>query len=263
MPRSARCSKTSFFNRPTAALRSAFDLSGSANKTPSLVFKNSRVLSWISATSFIFAASSSFFGFIGSTFDFPKSARTRLIKSMTGARFAEANFMASSTVASGTRLAPASTMMVFSGVPATTRSRSPSATSRYVGIKMNLPSFMPMRTAAIGPLHGMSEIASAHDAPIKPGMSASFSWSCENTVATTAISFLKPSGNNGRTARSIKRPLRMASSVGRPSRLIKREPLMRPAAYIRSSKSTANGKKSTPSRASPMVAVHNATVSPN
>src|SRR5579884_102752 len=49
--------------------------------------------------------------------------------------------------------------------------------------------------------------------------------------------------------RSIMRAVRMARSVGRPSRL-KKPPGILPAAYIRSSTSTVSGKKSAPSRAS-------------
>ncbi|GAB3972428.1 hypothetical protein GCM10027615_33430 [Plantactinospora veratri] len=47
----------------------------------------------------------------------------------------------------------------------------------------------------------------------------------------------------GRSGRSISRQVRMASSLGRPSRR-KNEPGIRPAAYIRSSTSTVSGKKS-------------------
>jgi hypothetical protein len=58
------------------------------------------------------------------------------------------------------------------------------------------------------------------------------------------------------------RAVRIARSVGRPSRL-KKPPGIFPAAYIRSSTSTVRGKKSAPSRASvrPM-AVARTTVSP-
>jgi hypothetical protein len=49
--------------------------------------------------------------------------------------------------------------------------------------------------------------------------------------------------NVGRSGRSISRSVRIASSLGRPSRR-KNEPGIRPAAYIRSSTSTVSGKKS-------------------
>ena len=47
----------------------------------------------------------------------------------------------------------------------------------------------------------------------------------------------------GRSGRSISRQVRIASSDGRPSRR-KKDPGIRPAAYIRSSTSTVSGKKS-------------------
>ncbi len=53
--------------------------------------------------------------------------------------------------------------------------------------------------------------------------------------------------NVGRSGRSMSRQVRIASSLGRPSRR-KNEPGMRPAAYMRSSTSTVSGKKSNPSR---------------
>ena len=49
--------------------------------------------------------------------------------------------------------------------------------------------------------------------------------------------------------RSIMRAVKMARSVGRPSRL-KKPPGIFPAAYMRSSTSTVSGKKSAPSRPS-------------
>jgi hypothetical protein len=65
----------------------------------------------------------------------------------------------------------------------------------------------------------------------------------------TWTSFVKPFGQSGRMGRSIMRAVRIAFSVGRPSRL-KKPPGIFPAAYIRSSTSTVRGKKSAPSRAS-------------
>ena len=63
------------------------------------------------------------------------------------------------------------------------------------------------------------------------------------TVMTTWTSLRRPLTNEGRSGRSISRQVRIASSLGRPSRR-KNEPGMRPAAYIRSSTSTVSGKKS-------------------
>ncbi len=62
--------------------------------------------------------------------------------------------------------------------------------------------------------------------------------------------------------RSIMRAVRIARSVGLPSRL-KKPPGIFPAAYIRSSTSTVSGKKSAPSRASCRpIAVASTIVSP-
>ena len=60
---------------------------------------------------------------------------------------------------------------------------------------------------------------------------------------TTWTSLRRPFAKVGRSGRSIRRQVRIASSDGRPSRR-KNEPGMRPAAYIRSSTSTVSGKKS-------------------
>src|SRR5207302_826576 len=62
-------------------------------------------------------------------------------------------------------------------------------------------------------------------------------------------SLRKPFGQSGRIGRSIIRAVRIARSVGRPSRL-KKPPGIFPAAYMRSSTSTVSGKKSAPSRVS-------------
>src|SRR3546814_8858900 len=66
-------------------------------------------------------------------------------------------------------------------------------------------------------------------------------------VETIWVSLRYPAGKLGRSGRSVSRQVRMARSVGRPSRR-KNEPGMRPAAYMRSSTSTVRGKKSIPSR---------------
>ena len=60
---------------------------------------------------------------------------------------------------------------------------------------------------------------------------------------TTWTSLRSPLVKVGRSGRSISRQVRMASSDGRPSRR-KKDPGMRPAAYIRSSTSMVSGKKS-------------------
>ena len=76
------------------------------------------------------------------------------------------------------------------------------------------------------------------------------------------ISLRNPSGNEGRSGRSMSRHVRMADSGARPSRR-KNEPGILPAAYIRSSMSTVRGKKSIPSRTRrAAVAVTRMVVSP-
>ncbi len=60
---------------------------------------------------------------------------------------------------------------------------------------------------------------------------------------TTWTSLRSPETNDGRSGRSIRRQVRIASVEGRPSRR-KNEPGILPAAYIRSSTSTVSGKKS-------------------
>ena len=82
-------------------------------------------------------------------------------------------------------------------------------------------------------------------------------------VSTTWTSLRRPLTNDGRSGRSISRQVRMASSLGRPSRR-KNEPGMRPAAYIRSSTSTVSGKKSNCSFGClPAVVADSTTVSPS
>ena len=63
------------------------------------------------------------------------------------------------------------------------------------------------------------------------------------TVMTTWTSLRRPFLKVGRSGRSIRRQVRIASSPGRPS-LRKNEPGIWPAAYIRSSTSIVRGKKS-------------------
>ncbi len=79
---------------------------------------------------------------------------------------------------------------------------------------------------------------------------------------TTWTSLRRPLANVGRSGRSIRRQVRIASSDGRPSRR-KNEPGMRPAAYIRSSTSTVSGKKSNCSLGwRPAVVADSSMVSP-
>ena len=79
---------------------------------------------------------------------------------------------------------------------------------------------------------------------------------------TTWTSLRRPLAKVGRSGRSIRRQVRIASSDGRPSRR-KNEPGMRPAAYIRSSTSTVSGKKSNCSLGwRPAVVADSSMVSP-
>ena len=64
-----------------------------------------------------------------------------------------------------------------------------------------------------------------------PTMSGSFSMSCDSTVTTTCVSFLKPSTNSGRIGLSIRREVSVSFSEGRPSRL-KKPPGILPAAKV-------------------------------
>ena len=83
--------------------------------------------------------------------------------------------MASAITSSVRSLAPASTIMIASRVPETTRSSSDSSSWLYVGLTTNSPSMRPTRTAPTGPRNGISLMVSAADAAIVPMMSGSFS----------------------------------------------------------------------------------------
>ena len=69
---------------------------------------------------------------------------------MIGASERWPNMIASAMTASGTILAPASTIMIASRVPETTRSISDSPSWLMVGLITNSPSMRPMRTDADG-----------------------------------------------------------------------------------------------------------------
>ena len=104
-----------------------------------------------------------------------------------------------------------------------------------------------IRTAATGQSNGIPLTQSAADAPLSAITSYWFSPSIPRIVPTTCVSCRYSAGKLGRSGRSIRRQARMASSEARPSRR-KKDPGIRPAAYIRSSISTVSGKKSAPSR---------------
>src|SRR5204863_109809 len=84
-------------------------------------------------------------------------------------------------------------------------------------------------TAPTGPRNGSGEIISAAEAPLMHRMSCGVTMSAERVVQITCTSFLNPFGQSGRIGRSIIRAVRIAFSVGRPSRL-KKPPGILPAA---------------------------------
>ena len=86
--------------------------------------------------------------------------------------------------------APASTMVMASGVPHTTRSSVESCSSTSVGFSSSWPSMRPMRTAPTGPMKGSGDSISAADAPFMPRMSCPCTWSAESVVMITCTSFL-------------------------------------------------------------------------
>src|SRR5829696_2366098 len=114
----------------------------------------------------------------------------------------------------------------------------------------------------MGPSKGIPESMRAAEAPLMASTSCGFSRSAPITVTTTWVSLRYPSTKLGRSGRSMRRQVRMALSVGRPSRR-KNEPGIFPAAYIRSSMSTVSGKKSIPSRGLLWLAVASTTVPPS
>ena len=219
----------------------------------------------------IFSAANSFtaaemtsFGFdnTGTNFSLPTSA---VIVSWNATIFLISscpNKIASSITSSGSSFAPASTIITASFEPATVKFRSDFSLCSTVGFTTNFLSIRPIRTPAIGPLNGISDTHNAQDAPIIAANSGALSCSKLKTVAIICTSFRKPSGNNGRIGRSINLAHKIPDSCGLPSRLIN-PPGIFPPAYIFSSKSTVNGKKSAPSRGSfDAVAQTKTTVSP-
>ena len=107
----------------------------------------------------------------GMRFGLPTAFWSSSWRSMIGWSERWPNRMASAMTSSGRRLAPASTIMIASRVPATIRSSSESLSWLKVGLTTNSPSIRPTRTDAIGPLNGISLIVSAADAAIVPRMS--------------------------------------------------------------------------------------------
>ena len=145
--------------------------------------------------------------------------------------------------------------------PATMSSNVDSALSSNVGCVIHSEPWRDRRTAPIGPSNGMPDTISAADAPLIDAMSCGCTRSAPMIVAITCTSLRKPSGNDGRSGRSVSRQVSTAGSLGRPSRR-NTAPGILPAAYIRSSTSTVSGKKSMPSRGLVVTTVDSNVVLP-
>ena len=89
---------------------------------------------------------------------------------------------ASRMTSSSTICAPPSSIMIDSGLAATTSDTSLPSSSVLVGLTTIFPSTRPILTDATGPLCGMSETSSAAEAAISDSMSGSLSRSAESTV---------------------------------------------------------------------------------
>ena len=135
--------------------------------------------------------------------------------------------------------------------------------SLKLGKATHWPSMSETRTAPIGPEKGRPEICVEADAALIARTSYWWSGWTASTVMTTWTSLRRPFLKVGRSGRSMRRQVRMASVPGRPSRR-KKLPGMRPAAYMRSSTSTVRGKKSKWSfGVLPAVVVDRSMVSPS
>ncbi|RAO50534.1 hypothetical protein PSN01_04508 [Micromonospora saelicesensis] len=165
-------------------------------------------------------------------------------------------------------VASASTIMIATSPsssvrPATTMSKVARASSSRVGKATHWPSMWATRVAPIGPENGRPESLVDIEAALIATTSYGCCGSSARMVSTTWTSLRRPLTKDGRSGRSISRQVRIASSLGRPSRR-KNEPGMRPAAYIRSSTSTVSGKKSNCSFGClPAVVAERTTVSPS
>ena len=148
-------------------------------------------------------------------------------------------------------VASASTIMIATSPssstrPATTMSNTASASSVWVGKATQRSWISATRTPPMGPENGRP--ASCVEAEAALIATTSYRWSGFSAmmVATTCTSLRRPLAKDGRSGRSMSRQVRIASSLGRPSRR-KKEPGIRPTAYMRSSTSTVSGKKSSES----------------
>jgi hypothetical protein len=89
---------------------------------------------------------------------------------------------------SATSCAPASTIVIASGVPQTIRSSVDSFVSGRVGLTTSSPSRQPTRTAPTGPRNGIGDSMSAAEAPLMARMSCGCTWSAEKVVTMTCTS---------------------------------------------------------------------------
>ncbi len=99
-----------------------------------------------------------------------------------------ANSSASSIVCSDNSLAPASTIITASAVPATTRCSSLRSIVSRSGLTTSWPLTRPIFTPATGPLKGMFDTARAADAAVIPITSEEPVLSAERTEAMTCVS---------------------------------------------------------------------------
>ncbi len=145
-------------------------------------------------------------------------------------------------------VASASTIMIATSPssrtrPATTMSKTASSSSVWVGKATHWPLMSATRVAPIGPEKGRPASCVEQEAALIATTSYKWSGLSAMIVSTTWISLRRPFLKEGRSGRSIRRHVRIASSDGRPSRR-KKEPGILPAEYMRSSTSTVRGKKS-------------------
>ena len=195
-----------------------------------------------------------------SNFSLPQASTTFSWKAINSLIFSWPNNNASSIISSLTSLASASTILIASLVPATSKLINDLSNCSGVPLTINSPSTNPTLTPAIGPLNGISETHNAKDAPNIAAISGDASWSTDKTVLTLCTSFLNPSANNGLIGRSIILAVKVPCSLGRPS-LFKNPPGIFPTEYNFSSYVTVNGKKSTSFGSFPATTVDKITVS--
>ena len=93
----------------------------------------------------------------------------------------------------------------------------------FTGLTTNSSSIKPILIAPSGPKNGKPDKVNAALAATIATTSESFSWSCDNTVQVTWVSFLKSLWNNGLTGLSINRETNVSFSVGLAS-LLKKPP---------------------------------------